>query len=195
MMQNFWLCFVPLFVAVDSLGVLPIFLGLIDEFDAPFRRRIIIQSLFTAFVVGLIFLLVGPAILRLVGVSVADFMVAGGLLLLVLSLADLITGEKRRRQVDPATIGAVPLGVPMLVGPAVLTTSLLLANEYGLPTTALALLLNIVIAGLVFAAAGRIVGVIGYSGSKALSKVSSLFLAAIAVMLIRKGLFLIFGQA
>lgn len=193
-MQTFWLCFVPLFVAVDSLGVLPIFLGLTEEFDAPSRRRTIIQSLFTAFVVGLVFILVGPAVLRLVGVSVADFMVAGGLLLLVLSLADILTGEKRLRQVDPATIGAVPLGVPMLVGPAVLTTSLLLSNEYGLPTTVLALLLNIVIAGLVFAAAGRIVGVIGYSGSKALSKVSSLFLAAIAVMLIRKGLFLIFGQ-
>jgi multiple antibiotic resistance protein len=193
-MENFWLCFVPLFVAVDSLGVMPIFLSLTEEFDTVSRRRIIIQSLFTAFVVGLIFLLIGPAILSLMGVSVADFMVAGGLLLLVVSLADIVTGE-RLQAIDPATIGAVPLGVPLVTGPAVLTTSLLLVNAYGLPATVLAMLLNIVIAGLVFASAGRIVRVIGNSGSKALSKVASLFLAAIAVMLIRKGLMVILGHA
>lgn len=193
-MENFWLCFVPLFVAVDSLGVMPIFLGLTEDFDSHSRRRIIIQSMLTAFIVGLIFLLVGPAILRLVGVGVADFMVAGGLLLLVVSLVDIVTGEKRLGQIDPATIGAVPLGVPLLTGPAVLTTSLLLVNEYGLPATVLAFLLNVVIAGLLFASAGRIVGVIGNPGSKTLSKVAHLFLAAIAVMLIRKGLLLIFGE-
>lgn len=192
-MENFWLCFVPYFVAVDSVGVLPLFLGLTEGFDRRARRRTILQSLCTAFLVALLFLLVGPAVLRLVGVGVADFMVAGGILLLVLSLVDIVTGEKRQRQVDAATIGAVPIGVPLITGPAVLATSLLLVNAYGVIATVLALLANIVIAGLVFTFADLIVGFLGQAGSKTLSKVSSLFLAAIAVMLIRKGLFVILG--
>jgi len=192
-MENFWLCFVPYFVAVDSVGVLPLFLGLTEEFEPAARRRIILQSLTTAFLVALLFLLAGPAILRLVGVGVADFMVAGGILLLVLSLVDIITGEKRQRQVDAATIGAVPIGVPLITGPAVLATTLLLANQYGTLPTVLALLANIVIAGLIFNFAALIAGFLGQAGSRTLSKVASIFLAAIAVMLIRKGVFAIFG--
>lgn len=193
-MHEFWLCFVPLFVAFDALGVLPLFVGLSEGFAPRSRRKILWQSLFTAFLVALVFILLGPAVLALVGVGVADFMVSGGILLLVLSLADLVTGEKRQAPADPETIGAVPLGVPLLTGPAVLTTSLLLVAEYGFPATALALLLNIAIAGIFFALAGRIVRLLGNSGSKALSKVASLFLAAIAVMLIRKGILAIIAQ-
>jgi multiple antibiotic resistance protein len=192
-MENFWLCFVPYFVAVDSVGVLPLFLGLTEGFEPAARRRVIMQSLITAFLVALTFLLVGPAILRLVGVGMADFMVAGGILLLVLSLVDIVTGEKKQRQVDASSIGAVPIGVPLITGPAVLATTLLLTNAYGIVPTVLALLANIIIAGLVFNFATLIVGFLGQAGSKTLSKVASLFLAAIAVMLIRKGIFAIMG--
>ena len=187
-MNNFWLCFVPFFVAVDAVGVLPIFLGLTEGLDPSQRRRIIIQSLITASAVALLFLLAGPVVLTLVGVRMSDFMVAGGILLLVISLSDLLTGEKRQRMVDPQTVGAVPIGVPLIAGPAVLTTSVLLANEYGLFPTAASLFLNIAIVGVVFWLAVPIERFLGNAGSKTLSKVASLFLASIAVMLIRKGL-------
>ncbi len=192
-MKSFWLCFVPFFVAVDSLGVLPLFLGLTEGMSVKARRRVIVQSLVTAFLVAVLFLLAGPAVLKLVGVGVADFLVAGGILLLVLSLTDILTGEKRQRQVENDSIGAVPIGVPLLAGPAVLTTSLLLATEYGIGTTVLALLANIAIVGLIFNFAGVIATLLGPAGSRTLSKVASLLLAAFAVMLIRKGLFAILG--
>ena len=194
-MKNFWLCFVPFFVAVDAVGVLPIFLGLTEGLVPSQRRRIIIQSLITASAVALLFLLAGPVVLTLVGVRMSDFMVAGGLLLLVISLSDLLTGEKRQRMVDPQTVGAVPIGVPLIAGPAVLTTSVLLANEYGLFPAAASLFLNIAIAGVVFWLAVPIERFLGNAGSKTLSKVASLFLASIAVMLIRKGLSEILQQA
>jgi len=194
-LKNFWLCFVPFFVAVDAVGVLPIFLGLTEGMDGSQRRRVVIQSLITASVVALLFLLAGPIVLNLVGVRVSDFMVAGGMLLLVISLSDLLTGEKRQRMVDPQTMGAVPIGVPLIAGPAVLTTAILLAHEYGWLPAGASLILNIAVAGVIFWLASPIERFLGNAGSKTLSKVASLFLASIAVMLMRKGLSEILREA
>lgn len=186
-MAIFILCFVPLFVAVDALGVLPLFIALTGGLPPSQQRRVIIQSLVTASAVAFIFLAAGPAVLALLNITVPDFMVAGGILLLVISLSDLLTGEKRQRIVDPETLGAVPLGVPIITGPAVLTTSVLLANVHGMTLTALALLANLGIAGILFWFAQPITRLLGNAGTMILSKIASLFLATIAVMLIRKG--------
>ena len=171
-------------------------MGLTEGMEAPQRRRIVIQSLITASAVAMAFLLAGP-------VRAEPWWACGypiswwpaGLLLLVISLSDLLTGEKRLRMVDPQTVGAVPIGVPLIAGPAVLTTSVLLANEYGLFPAAASLFLNIAIAGVVFWLAVPVERFLGIAGSKTLSKVASLFLASIAVMLIRKGLSEILQQA
>jgi len=187
-MKIFLLCFVPLFVAVDALGVLPIFISLTDSLSPDQKRRVLVQSLITASAVALVFLAIGPNILIALNITVSDFMVAGGILLLVISLSDLLTGEKRQRLVDPETLGAVPLGVPIITGPAVLTTSVLLANVHGMSLTALALITNIGIAGAIFWFAQPITRFLGNAGTMILSKIASLFLATIAVMLIRKGL-------
>jgi multiple antibiotic resistance protein len=187
-MKNFLLCFVPVFVAVDAIGVLPIYLGLTDGLNSTHKKKIIIQSLITASIVAVAFLLGGSLILRLVGVGVSDFMVAGGVLLLVLSLSDLLTGEKRQQAIDAETVGAVPIGVPLITGPAVLTATILLANEYGIISTTLALLANFLIVGVVFFMASPIERVLGQAGSRTVSKVASLFLASISVMLIRRGI-------
>ncbi|CAK8725380.1 UPF0056 membrane protein [Candidatus Electrothrix aarhusensis] len=188
-MENFLLCFIPFFIAVDAIGVLPLYLGLTEGLDAAHKKKIIVQSLITASIVAVAFLLGGPLLLELVGVGVSDFMVAGGILLLVLSLSDLLTGEKRQRFIDTETVGSVPLGVPLIIGPAVLTTSVLFVNEYGILPTTLSLLANILIVGAVFFMASPLERFLGQAGSKTVSKVASLFLASIAVMLIRKGIF------
>ena len=187
-MKVFFLCFIPLLVAVDALGVLPIFISLTEGLTTSQQRKVLIQSLVTASVVALVFLAVGPTILTALNITVSDFMVAGGILLLVISLSDLLAGEKRQRLVDPETLGAVPLGVPIITGPAVLTTSVLLANVHGVMITALALLTNIGIAGIIFWFAHPITRILGNAGTMILSKIASLFLATIAVMLIRKGI-------
>ena len=187
-MEIFWRCFVPLFVAVDVIGVLPLFVGLTEELDGPRRQRVIVQSIITAAVVALAFLGFGPVVLEFLGITVADFMIAGGILLLAISLSDLLTGEKKQRQADPDSLGAVPIGIPLLAGPAVLTTCILLASLHGRLITGLALLANLALVGLAFFFARPITGFLGRTGSKAFSKVASLLLAAIAVMLIRKGI-------
>jgi len=187
-MKEFWLCFVPLFVAVDAIGILPMFMSLTQDIDPPRMRRIIYQSVITATAVALAFLAVGTAIMRLLGITVADFMVAGGILLFIISMSDMLTMEKMQRRVDPESLGAVPLGVPLIAGPAVLTTCILLSNEYGGLITAAALVPNILIAGTILRFADSINRILGKAGSKTISKIASLLLAAIAVMIVRKGI-------
>ena len=187
-MKDFWLCFVPLFVAVDPLGVLPFYMALTERIPPSTRRNVLLQTFVTASAVSVAFLMGGPALLSLLGITVSDFMVAGGILLFVISLMDLVTGEKRQRRVDPKTLGAVPLGVPLIAGPAVLTTSVLLAKLYGLAVTGVALLLNICIAVAVFYFFNPINRLLGHAGLRIVSKIASLLLACIAVMLIRQGI-------
>jgi len=188
-MKAFLLCFIPFFIAVDPIGILPMYVSLTDGHNLRQKKKIIVQSLITASIVAVAFILGGPLLLKLVGVGVSDFMVAGGILLLVLSLSNMLTGEKRQSVIDADTVGAVPIGVPLITGPAVLTTSVLLANEYGILPATLALLINILIVGVVFYMSSSIERFLGQAGSKTVSKVASLFLASIAVMLIRRGIF------
>jgi len=194
-MREFWLCFVPLFVAVDPIGCLPIFVGLTEGLSRPRAHLVIVQSVAVALAVGLLFLAVGKGVLALVGVSVADFMVAGGTLLFVLSVRDLVSVEEAARQVDADSLGAVPLGVPLIAGPAVLTTSLLLLNAHGLALTAGALTVNVLIAGGLFWVSPAIHRVLGKAGSKALSKLAHLLLAAIGVMIVRRGIEMLLAGA
>lgn len=187
-MKSFWLCFVPLFVAVDAVGLLPLFINLTEGMAKKQIRKIILQSMITALAVALIFIAVGTGIFRLLNISVADFMIAGGTLLFVISIRDILAAEKKLLEVDPESVGAVPIGVPLITGPAVLTTSLLLISQHSAVITSLAIAANILIVGIMFMIAPLINRVLGKTGSKAVSKIISLLLAAIGVMIVRKGI-------
>lgn len=187
-MSEFWICFVPIFVAVDAIGLLPLFMSLTSGLETTRIRIIILQATVAAATVALLFILLGPRFLEMTGITVPDFMMAGGLLLLVISLTDMLTGEKRQRLPKPGTVGAVPIGVPLICGPGVLTTCMLLANTHGKGITILCMLLNVLLAGALFSLARPISRLLGENGSKTISKVASLLLAAIAVMLIRRGI-------
>ncbi len=187
-LQSFWLCFVPLFVAVDPIGLLPLFLHLTEGLGKERIRKVVWESVITALAVALAFIAVGTGIFRLLQIRVADFMIAGGTLLFLLSLREILLAEKGRFELDADGIGAVPIGVPLITGPAVLTTSLLLISEHSAAVTSLALAANIFLTGVVFLWAPWIHRVLGKTGIKALSKIIALLLAAIGVMVVRRGL-------
>ena len=175
-----------IFVAVDALGVLPIFMGLTDDLEPPVRRRIILQSLVTALAVAVGFIFLGDTVFRFMGILPQDFMVAGGVLLLVIATLDLVTDSKySQRHVE--TIGAVPIGMPLIVGPATLTTCLMMVSAVRHPADGHDVVVNIGLAGLIFSVAGFLTRVLG-RGVAGVSKVASLILAAIAVMMVRRGL-------
>jgi multiple antibiotic resistance protein len=189
---NFLMAFVPIFFAVDALGVLPLFMGLTEGMDRADRQRVLKQSLVTAFLVAAGFVFLGKSIFHLMGITVEDFMVAGGALLFIIAALDLVTETKYTLRV-PTTIGAVPLGTPLIIGPATLTMALILVDVYGVVETMLAIVANIALAGVVFSLADVLTRLLGAAGSRALSKVAGLILAAIAVMMIRRGLPAVFA--
>ncbi len=186
-MKTFLLAFIPLLAAVDVVGLVPIYLGLGMPLTESARRRVVIEATLTAAGVGIGFVLVGEAVLDFLGVTVGDFQIAGGAVLLVLSIYELLHPGLPLRQ-PRARPGIVPLGIPMIAGPAVLTTLLTLARTHGAAVTVAAYALNLLIvwAGLRWAASmGR---VLGDSGAEAVARVFNLFLAAIAVTFIRTGI-------
>jgi multiple antibiotic resistance protein len=195
--KTFWLCFVPLFVAVDPIGVLPLFMGLTRGAHQPYLGRLVLKSMLTAAVVSLLFLLGGGPFLAMLGVTVNDFSIAGGILLFAFSITDILSVDKSGRVVTPtelAELGVVPIGVPLIAGPALLTTIILLREEHGILPSAAALLVNIGLAGLCFLSSKAISRALGVNGVKLVSKIANLLLASIAVMLVRKGIMSSIGK-
>ncbi len=187
-MREFALAFVALFVAVDALGVIPLYLSLTGSLSPDARRKVPRQSVLTATAVGLGFLLIGDAVFRLLGISEADFQMAGGILLLVLSIHDLLSPPGAAAALPVGAIGAVPLGTPLIVGPAALATLALLVQRYGYPVTLSALIANMGVAFLVLRYADKAGRLFGRAGSEVIAKVANLLLAAFGVSLIRRGL-------
>ena len=187
MLNNILLSFIPLFVAVDAIGILPIFVSLTEALDQKAQSKVIVQSIVTAAGLAISFVLLGKLVFKFLGITMGDFMIAGGVILFCLAIIDIVTATKERRIPGPE-LGVVPLGTPIIAGPAVLTTSMLLASQHGFIPTIISILLNVLFAGLLFRVSCWLMKFLGEAGSKAISKITSLLLAAIAVMLIRKGL-------
>lgn len=190
LLQEFGLTFVPLFVAMDAVGTLPILLPLMQDMKPRERQRVVRLAMFTALGLGLGFVAIGKGIFLFLGIEVADFLVAGGLVLLILAVKEITAGRMIEAQASLGAelLGVVPLGTPLVVGPAVLTTLLILIDQYSMVIVVASFILNLAIAWVLFSQANRVVGFLGRGGVSAISKVVSLFLAAIAIKMIRQGL-------
>lgn len=186
--ETFLLAFIPLFVAMDVLGTLPLFIGLTEGITEKRRNRLVIEATLTALAISLIFLGSGKLLFSFLGITENDFRIAGGLVLLVLSINDLLFSSDTARKNPETTIGVVPIGIPLIMGPAALTTILIIVDSYGYIWTITSISLNLLIVWVVFRNADRVLKVLGKAGSRAIAKVASLFLAAIAVMMIRVGI-------
>jgi len=182
-----FLPFIPLFVAFDALGILPIFVSLTLEMTQPERKKVVRQSILTGFLASIGFLAAGKSVFELLGISVSDFKVAGGILLFIIAVVDLIFPE-RTRTFPKETLGVVPIGIPLIVGPGVLTLLLISAQTYGYVSTVLCLILNLLTVWLVFGNSPLIMRLLKEGGTKGIGKVFALFLAAFAMMMIRTGI-------
>lgn len=185
---TFILTFIPIMVAMDAPGTLPLYIGMTEGLERPERKRIVRQSIITAFLVTVGFVLVGRAIFEVLGILVEDFMIAGGIILFIIAAADIVRATGKKPPVS-ATFGVVPLGTPIIAGPAVLTTTLVLQGAHGYLPVLLSLIVNLLIAWLIFAQSDRIIRLVGINGARAFAKVAALILAAFAVKMIRSGIF------
>lgn len=116
-------------------------------------------------------------------------MIACGIVLLILAIM-MLTETLYSKDIKKQKISVVPLGTPLLAGPGLLTTSIMATNLYGYATTLISLLFVSVISGIILFSAEKIYEMIGEEGIKGISKIASLFLAGIGVMIIRKGIYI-----
>jgi multiple antibiotic resistance protein len=188
MWETFLKSFIPLFVALDVLGVLPLYVRFSHALDKDRRGRILKESIFTALLVTIGFALLGNAIMRYLGISINDFMIAGGVILFLIAAKEMLGAGQEETVKREDLFAVVPLGIPLLAGPAVLTTSLIIYNSYGFGYLLVSLMLNLLVCGLAFRFSGNIMKWIGGRWVEAISKVFMLLLASIAVMFIRTGL-------
>ena len=186
LLRTFLATFIPLFVAIDPFGMVPIFLAVTDGIPDERRRRVSFEAVGTAFVICLLFMLLGESLFGFLGIRDYDFRIAGGVLLLVLAIYDLLVPGKPAVD-ERSTVGIVPLAMPLIAGPATLTTTLVLTSQYRYGPTALGLAVNFMILLACLVSAGRIARLVGVNALTALSKLVMVFLAAIAVNLIRVG--------
>jgi multiple antibiotic resistance protein len=187
MIDKFLFSFIPLFVAFDALGILPIYLQLTRTMAGGKRNKHLRDSILTAFVITLLFVVVGNRVMTYLGISLQDFLVAGGVILFAIAAKDIVTGHSEQAP-EGDTMGVVPLGVPLLAGPAVLATSIIIRNEYDFWYFLVSLVLNLMICAAVLRCSDYIVRYLGPRFIDAISKVFSLIIASIAVMFIRRGL-------
>ena len=188
MLKAVSLAFVPIFVAMDAVGVLSVFIVLTRRLARAERRKIILESMATSLGLCFGFIFLGKVLFNFLGITGGDFMVAGGVILFILAMAGLTTQERRRGMPVAKYSGVVPIGTPLIAGPAVLTTLLILMENYGVTVVLIAVALNIALVGFVLAISDWILLLIGEAGADVLSRIVNLFLAAMAVMMIRKGI-------
>ncbi|MCX8125868.1 MAG: MarC family protein [Dehalococcoidia bacterium] len=189
-LKQIGLTFVPLFVAMDVIGVLPIMISLTANLSRPQFDRMVRYAIFSALGLGLAFLALGKGIFTLMGIEVRDFLIGGGIILFLISAKDLVTGKILEADLasEAPLVGAVPIGIPLIVGPAVLTTLLLLMDQYSIIAVLISFIVNLAIAWAVITQMQKIVRFLGNGGVKVVSKVAALLLAAIAVKMIRQGI-------
>ncbi len=199
---------VALLAMVNPIGILPFFIAFTQEFDRTQRKQTIRVAAFTSFLVIALSALLGLQILEFFGISLASFQVGGGMLLLTSALsmlnaqpaearanADEVQDAEARAAVG-ASIAVVPLTIPLLTGPATMSTVVIYA-EKARDLVQLGTLVGygVVIAlatALCFSLADPIARVLGRTGINVMTRLMGLILAALAVEVMTDGLHKLF---
>ncbi|MBU1729106.1 MAG: MarC family protein [Candidatus Margulisbacteria bacterium] len=188
--MEFWIQVIKvataLFIITDSLGNLPFYIGMTEDRSDEERSRITMTAIITGLLMMAFFVFAGSLVLDLFDLTIDDLRIAGGVLLLVISVEVLMRGRVVAGHRED--IGAVPLGTPLLVGPGAITTVLVMTKLYQLPAVVLGVLICFALIWLVFHFAGIIFKVLGRNGSRIVTKIAAILIAAIAVRFIRVGI-------
>src|SRR5207253_1919969 len=175
MIEKFFLAFIPIFVAIDPIGLVTVFMGLGTNASREHRKQQAFLGIFTALCVAIGFIFLGKFIFSALGITVADFQVAGGLILLGLAGRELIGGEERARSPNEE-FGIVPLGMPLIAGPALLTALLILVDSVGVLFTIASLVVNLLLVEVGFRYARRVEALLSRQGLNGISKLIALLL-------------------
>ena len=178
---------VALFIIVDPVGLVPVFSALTKDLPKPEKKRMFRNIVYTGSALLLLFALAGQQLLLLFGISLQSFMIAGGMLLLLLSVEILLRGE-RVQKTPGEDVGIVPIAFPLLVGPGAITTTMISIQSYGLEVAIPSILIVMFLTWVVLRLTDRINRLLGRTGSAVVARVMAVFIAAIAIQFIIDGI-------
>lgn len=202
MLNLFFDTFVILFVVVDPIGLAPMFAAITQGGTPIYQRRMALRGTLIAAIILLAFALGGAALLRLLGIGMPAFQIAGGILLFLVAL-DMVfvrhsgirsTTEREQREAElKADVSVFPLAFPLIAGPGALTTVLLMAGKHAQHLNGTVIVLVVVLVVLLLALvallqAGRIMRLMGETGANVITRVLGVVLTALAVQYVLDGL-------
>jgi multiple antibiotic resistance protein len=176
-----------LFIIVDPLGNIPIFTSLTGKMSEESKRNVFNTATLVGFILLLAFSLAGQEIFSIFGISIFSFEVAGGILLLIIAIKILVTGSVMEINESPESIGAVPIAIPLLVGPGAITTTIFNIQAYGLVVTVLSVFVVLLLTWVILRYVETFYNFLGKTGALVIARVMSLLIAAIAIQYILFG--------
>ena len=178
---------IALFIIVDPLGNIPIFVGLTENVPEAQRKKVYNTAVIVGTILLLVFAFTGEYILKIFGLSIYSFEIAGGILLLIIAIRILISGTHEDVE-SPESLGAVPIAIPLLVGPGAITTTIFNLQTYGTLIAILAVLVVLSVTWVILRYIGRIYKFLGKTGSLVIARVMALLIAGIAIQYILDGI-------
>jgi multiple antibiotic resistance protein len=189
-----------IFFIVDPLGTAPVFLAITEGKSASERKRTAFRASLVTFMILLVFAFVGEWILKLLRVTISSFQVAGGILIFTIALSMLqarrsrakSTPQEEHEKQEGEDVAIFPLAIPMLSGPAAITTVMVLINLSTSPLHRMLVILAIALTSLfcylILRASGRLLNLLGQTGINVLTRLMGLLLAVISVQLVIDGI-------
>jgi multiple antibiotic resistance protein len=187
---------IALFVVIDPVGSVPLFIALTEKMEKNERKAVSKIAIITAAALLTVFAIAGSEILTIFGITIYSFMIAGGILLFIVSI-ELLThgvwrfGDGTRREVGES--GVVPLAFPLLAGPGAITSVMISFQSAGLIVTMLSISIVIAVTYIVLLLVNPIYKLLGRRGSMIFTRIFAVLVAAIAVQYIVQGAKHFFG--
>jgi multiple antibiotic resistance protein len=179
---------ISLFAVINPIGTIPLFASMTQKMQKNERDRVLKTTVITASALLMIFAVAGTQILSIFGITISSFMIAGGILLFMVSIELLTHGGWRFGGTVSDESGVVPLAFPLLAGPGAITTVILSFQMSGLMVTILSIAIVIGITYIVFFLTGTIYKILGRRGSLIITRIFAVLIAAIAVQYVVDGL-------
>lgn len=188
-----WSAFVQVFFAVfgvmDPVGNVPMFISLTGKVSKAERERLATQAVIRAGVILTVFVFLGNFVLDAFHISMESFRIAGGIVLVLLGLQILFgVGLENERPDEGSDISVVPLAMPLIAGPGMITSAIILSKEYGYALTLAGIVVNLVLTKVFFHYSGFVLRALGAKGAQAFAKIMGLILVAIGVEFVRNAL-------
>lgn len=181
---------ITLFLIMDPLGNVPIFLSVLKNVAPERRRRVLVREVFIAYFVLLFFLLLGDVVLRALQVDQESISIAGGIVLFIIALRMIFPQTRAHGALPEGEPLIVPLAIPLIAGPSALAALLLLQRAHPGGTAGLWLAMTVawLLTAAILVAAPFFYRVLGERGLMALERLMGMVLVMISVQMLLNGI-------